>query len=255
MRTIAPILIHGFLVVGVLGCSSPERRREAEIPGELSLKEDRSRFDELRKAVPQDVRRDNDELALILKDMASPDRDEDPNKIRDRFARAVRQRRETMDAQLRKEREEFGKAERERREKSVKDARDERAAFAARGRGREERKRFFDDQDAKSREFFAAQSERRRAFEADVAGRRKDFEDYVRERQSRFNDELRAYTKAHYERKKGEDLKARMAEKEKRLKKGAERGESPQGGVPPTLGDELAQPPSGKVTPLQAEER
>lgn len=253
---LSAMLASASLSVSLIGCSGIERRLDDEdkkstevesgVPEELSLKSDRSHLDELRKDVPEDVRRDNDELATVIKDMSGTEKAIEPSKIRDRFQRAVRSRRSVMDSRLRKERETFNKTERDKREAFLSELKRARDEFASGRRDKDERKRFFDEQDGKRKEFFAEQTERRKAFESSITERRKDFEDYMRERNNQFNQELRAYTQAYHERRKNESLKSRMEDRERRQKKTSSGG-------PKTLDEELAEPASGKITPLQAE--
>ncbi len=188
-----------------------------QIPDEVSLKEDRAQLDELRKDIPEDVRRDNDEVAFILKNMATME--EEASKVRDRFNTAVRKRRDKMDKQLRKEREDFSKTERSTREDFLKKLQSEREDFNSSKRDSKERKKFFDKQDGVRKEFFADQSEKRKDFEGNVTERRKAFEDYVREQSNKFNQEHRAYSQAYVERRQALELKKRAEEKGKRLEK------------------------------------
>lgn len=181
------------------------------VPDEVSLKADRSELAELRKGVPSEVRRENDELAFILGLMAKGD--EEPGKVRERFNTAVRKRREKTDQDLRKRREEFTRGERKSREDFLKNAREERARFVKTKVDSEGRNRFFGEQDRKRKEFFAGEQDRRKEFESDMSERRKTFEDYIRERTNHFNQEYRAYTTAFYERKSAEALKKRTESK------------------------------------------
>src|SRR3954465_589750 len=151
-----------------------------KIPDEVTLKEDRSQLDELRKDIPEDVRRENDEVAFILKNMATME--EEPSKVRDKFQTAVRKRRDKMDNQLRKERDDFSKNERTSRETFLEKLKSEREDFNASKRDSKERTRFFDKQDGARKDFFADQSEKRKDFESNITERRRDFEDYVREK-------------------------------------------------------------------------
>ena len=185
------------------------------ITDEQSLTEDRTRLDELRKDIAGETKRENDELALILKDMSGWDLE--PTKVRERFNSALRKRRERMDRSLRSERERFSAAEAKAREQFLSTAKAEREQLASKRMDASDRKRFFDEQDRKRAEFFAGQKDARKDFEERITERRKTFEDYAREQSNEFNQELRAYSAAYQEGRRGEEAKKRMKQKEKRL--------------------------------------
>ncbi|MES2855719.1 MAG: hypothetical protein V4692_07645 [Bdellovibrionota bacterium] len=188
------------------------------VADEMSLKADRTELDELRKDIPEDLKKENDELALVLSMMK--DGTEEPGKVRDRFNTAVRKKREKSDKLMRKQREDFTKLERKTRDEFLKTQKSEREKFVdkAKKRSSDERRDFFNEQDTKRRDFFSNQSDSRREFESKITEDRKTFEDYVREQTNRFNQEHRAYSTGYYDRQKAEALKKRMDEKEKQIK-------------------------------------
>ena len=213
----------GFALI-LSSCSVSTKRAElqsdddkpTEVADEVSLRADRSEVADLRKDIPDDVKKENDELALVLSMMK--DGTDEPGKVRDRFNTAVRKKREKFDKTMRKQRDDFTKTERKTREEFLKNLKSERDSFVSgRKRTADARKEFFDDQDVKRRDFFSDQTDKRREFESEVNEERKTFEDYVREQTNRFNQEHREYSTAYYDRQKAEALKKRMAEKEKRI--------------------------------------
>jgi len=197
---------------------------------EVSLTSDRSQFDQLRKDIPADVRRENDELAFIRELMSNVD--EDPQKVRDRFSKVIRDKREKFDKNANKKREAYSKHERFNREAFLKKLKGEREEFIARKKlDSERRKEFFDEQEAQRQDYFSDEHESRKDFESTDQDLRKNFEAFVTEKTNQFNQEMRDYTTAYYERQKQLDLKKRAAEKAKELTKSNPKSE-PSGPSP-----------------------
>ena len=198
------------------GTSSAEKApaTNADVPNELSLKADRSALDEERKDIPDDKKRDNDELAGILQ-MVHAKPDQDPSDIRNRFGKAVRDRRDKNDKNLRKAREDYDKNERKTREAFLKTMKTERDKYMGAKHTADERKEFFDSQEDRRKDYFANQSDKRHDFEAKITEERKSFEDYMKEKNDQFTSDMREYTTAYYERKKQEALAKDTAQKVK----------------------------------------
>lgn len=183
-----------------------------EVSDEVSLRADRSHLADLRKDIPEDIKRENDELALVLELMSKGQ--EEPSKIRSRFNTVMRNRRDAHNKEMRKSREAYTKEERRARDAFLKALQEERNSFVGKKNvSSESRKRFFDAQDEKRKEYFANEREKRNEFESRINETRKTFEDYIRERTNDFNQEYRAYSSSYYERKKALDLKKRMERK------------------------------------------
>lgn len=186
---------------------------------EVSLKADRSAMDEARKDIPEEIRRENDEIAGLLSFVVR-ESDEEPNRLRDRFSSALRKKRERSDRELRKKRDDFTATERKKREEFLKKLKTDRDEFTSgRRRSTEERKRFFDDQDTSRRDFFSNERDLRKDFESSMQETRKNTEDYIREKQNAFNQDLRAYQQRYTERKRTLDLKKRAEEKARSLER------------------------------------
>ena len=245
------IVFAGLCIAGQLACQSLAKNikdkaadpnaaktdaNAGPVPDEVSLQADRSQFDELRKDIPAETKRENDELAFIRGLMAEGT--EEPSKVRDRFSKAIRDRRERFDRDMRKRRDDYTKVERKNREDFLKNAEREREGIRKRQMSGDERKRFFADQDAKRQDFFSQQNDKRKDFESKVTEDRKAFEDYARERTNEFNAEYRDYTAAFYDRKKGIDMKKRAEKKAKEIEKrdAASAPQSPIGGPAPSAG-------------------
>ena len=131
----------------------------APIPDEVSLREDRSSLEELRKGEPEEIKKQNDELALLLGLMK--DGTEEPSKVRERYNKIVRDKREKMDKRLRKERDAFSKSEKKGRDDFMKAAAKDRSKFMARKRSPEASKDFFDQQENKRKARFDEEREKR----------------------------------------------------------------------------------------------
>lgn len=214
----------GFLLVS---CSVVSKRPElqdsenkasATLTEDVSLKADRSELADLRKEIPEEIKKNNDELALIFK-MISPgqERDEEPSAIRERFNKALRDRRAKVDKELRRRRDQFNKTEKKTRDEFLKNLKESRESFVEKKRSQEERREFFNDQDKSRNEYFAEERDRRKEFESEISAARKEFDDYAREKQNLFNQEYRAYSTAYLERRNALALKKRADEKAKEI--------------------------------------
>lgn len=188
-------------------------------PGEVSLTADRSELADFRKDIPEEVKKSNDEIAMMMSFIAR-ESEEEPNRLRDRFSTALRKKREATDKKIRRAREDFTKHERAEREVFLKKSKDTREGYLSGSkRTADERKSFFETQDDKRKSFFADQSEKQKDFEQHVQEERKGVEDFNREKQNAFNQEWRAYQTRYNERKKQTDLKKRMEDKSRELER------------------------------------
>jgi hypothetical protein len=194
----------------------PQGSTLTEIPDEVSLKQDRSALSNERKDIPEDIKRSNDELSFIRGLMGQAD--EEPAKIRERFNKALRDRRTKFDKLMKERRDDFTKEEKRARDEFLGWLKADRNRFVKRNpkANSDRRKTFFDGQETRRADFFANERDRRRDFESRSMEERKTFEDYVRERTNEFNQELRAYTATYYDRKKNLDLKKKADEKARR---------------------------------------
>jgi hypothetical protein len=207
------IAIGILLALGLAGCetqtvhSNKLRSDEEEavprplVDDKYRLSADRQELEEMRKEIPPDQQRKNDEVAFLMK-LLNDNPEREPSKIREDFDRAIRKKRELVSKNFNKEREEFTKNERKTRDEFLKNQAKSRKDFLGGKHTKSEREEFFNDQDEKRREYFAAQREKRNDFEADMNERRRNFEDYAREKSNEFNAELRSYTKRYDEAKK-----------------------------------------------------
>lgn len=186
---------------------------------EVSLRADRAELDKLRGEVPEEVKKQNDEIAMLMSFVVR-ESEEDPQRLRDRFSTALRKKREAVNKKVSLAREAFSKKEKADRAEFVKESKSQRDAFVKnRKRSSDERRDFFSNQDDKRRAFFADQQERRKDFELQVQDERKSVEDSMREAQNAFNQELRSYQARYTERRKQLDLKKKMEEKSRSLER------------------------------------
>lgn len=208
----------GVLLLALLACSSSETRNQYArredgkplVDEKYSLKADRDALNKYRSEESEDVRRQNDESAMIPQ--LFQDTTKEPSKIREKFDSIVRKKREVFDKDINKERERFTNEERKNREAFLKDQKSERDSFMREKTSKEKRDDFFKTQEDKRKDYFSNQREKRDDFESDVRERRKNFEDYVREKQNEFNSEYRSYSRRFDEWKKQKEEERRQRE-------------------------------------------
>ena len=166
-----------------------------------SIKEDREKFEELRKNIPPEQQRQNDELAAM--ESFFSDSKKNPTDVRARFQKIISKKRDLFNKDMTKQRESYVKNERKMREDFVKSLEKERQAYVSdKKQSREQRKEFFDQLDLKRKDFFSSQKEKRDEFEANARDARKNFEDYIKEKTDTFNQEHKAFVKKHEEEKR-----------------------------------------------------
>ena len=171
------------------GSSSSSNGR---IDPKYSLTKDRSELAELRKDIPEETQRTNDEKALLNEWMS--DFRYAPEQVRDKFNNLVRKKRELFNKDLTKQRDSFSKEEKKAREDFLEQLKEDREQFLTRKTDSQKKQDFFYEQDTDRRDYFSNQRERRDEFESDQREKRKDFEDYVKEKTDEFNFELKDYT-------------------------------------------------------------
>ncbi|PIS11565.1 MAG: hypothetical protein COT73_03285 [Bdellovibrio sp. CG10_big_fil_rev_8_21_14_0_10_47_8] len=220
-KSIFSVFLASTLALILGACSTSSERRNTYrsdngdrplVDEKYSLSADRQALDHLRSQEPEDRRRENDELALILGLMSEVKRP--PSEVRNQFDQILRKKRELFNKDLSREREEFTKTERKKRETFLKDSQRARDEFNRDKHSREQRTEFYQEQSEKRSEYFADERDRRSDFESDVRERRKNFEDYARSKQNDFNQEYRAYSKKYDEMKKAERKQQEMRRQE-----------------------------------------
>lgn len=214
-------VIAGSVVLLLSGCRTSHKAQIAadraivhqELDGETSLREDRDHLAELRKEIPEETRKSNDELALQLNMMRQGN--ENPQMLRDRFQILVQKRRTSFREKTAKLREKYREEETKRRDDFLAQQKRKRDAFIKRKRPTGATRDFFVEQDKERQGFFSDERARRQAFESEVSAQSKDFDSYMRERQKEFDEQYRLYSKKFSEKPK--DKKAVTGDEFKRL--------------------------------------
>ncbi len=195
----------------LVGCSGEPLKTQADVhpkPIEVSLKADRSQLDDLRKEIPDEKKKENDELAAILDLFTSGGYDQEPNHIREKFDRIVRDKRLRMDREMRKARDEYNKEERKKRADFTHLQKQEHDDFEKKKPRPEDRKDFNSEQESKRQEFYSDERNNRAEFESNMNEKRHDIDDYLHSKSQQFSDELRNYSRDYYNRKTVKDSKA-----------------------------------------------
>lgn len=197
------LLATAFVVVlSLISCqTSPEGGSDPDsasdrsailVDAKYSLTKDRTELDTLRESIPVDVKKKNDEAALMAEWFG--EFKYAPEVIREKFSNLVRKKRELFNKDMTKAREEFNKNEKKYRDTFLKNLENERKDFLRYKADREKRADFFSDQDEVRRNFFAEQREKRDEYESEVREKRKNFDDYMKEKMDDFNVELKYYS-------------------------------------------------------------
>lgn len=209
------LLSVSLVMTGLMGCvSGPQvsdiKKKPAAAPEltpptlqpdklleETTLTEDKRKIENLRQSIPEDKRRENDDLKEILSYMGEVK--EHPQRIREKFNRVSQRVREKHRKEVQRIREAFNKQEKSYRDQFYLNLKKERADFLSRKHDREKVKQFYDEQDAKRREFSADERDRRHQFTSDLKTKEDDFNQDLREKVNEFNQEHRVYSQKYKE--------------------------------------------------------
>ena len=225
LRRWSVFLFPGLLGAFLLSCTvktrddlqSPDKAQaplQTDIQ-EHSVKEDRSRFEDVRQEIPGDIKRENDELALVLSLMK--DFKNSPSEVRSRFDRVMRRKRDDFNKKIRQEREDYTREERLKRDSYLSLASEQKEQLRDKSLDRD-RKEFLSRKYRDERDrFFNDAREQRQDKENQWRERHRDFESYLREKRTEFEDELRGYTQQYYEYESNLRLKAKMDAKSENM--------------------------------------
>ncbi|MES2768580.1 MAG: hypothetical protein V4596_05475 [Bdellovibrionota bacterium] len=204
MIKLAAIFVLTVLMTGLTSCSSTSSKNTEEI----SLKADRKLLDKYRTEMPEDIKAENDYMALVLKDMSEVK--SKPQDVRDRYYKEVRRKRDAFNKQHRQIREKFNREEKKKRDEFLAEAKKERTSFASKKHASSESSAFFSEQNTKRNVFFQDQSDARKEFESQMDQSRRDFNDDMNLKQKQFDDSYREYMKnfQEKEKQKKEEMKA-----------------------------------------------
>lgn len=173
---------------------------QKELSGEMSLKADREALAEMRKGIPEEKRKSNDELALYLQLMKQGT--ENPEIVRNKFSSLVEKKRQSFRDKVQKLRASYSKSEAKRRDEYLNSQQQKRKGYVATKRKPDEMREYFAQQDKDRQSFFADERDRRANFESEINGQSKDFDSYMREKMNEFNEQYRLYAKQFSERSK-----------------------------------------------------
>jgi hypothetical protein len=199
------ILTLTLLMTGLTSCSTAEQKNTEEI----SLKADRKLLDKYRAEIPEDIREENDFMALVLKDMAEVKMN--PHDVRTHYYKEVRRKRDTFNKQHRKIREKFHRDAKKKRNEFLTNLKKERADFVASKPTSQESSEFFREQNTKRSAFFQDQSDLRKDFESEIESARRDFNDDMKLKQKQFDDAYREYFKNYQEMEKQKKMERQQA--------------------------------------------
>lgn len=240
------LFLLGSLSLGWVTSCAPLQNRAASgaANSEVSLTSDQKAVEDLRKNVPPEKRKENDELAIILSLMGEIKLE--PSTIREKYDRLMRKRREDFRRTQQKEREVYSREERKRREEFLATQKKERDAFKARKADREATQNFFAEQELKRKDFFANEREKRSEFESSSREKNNDFNANMREWQQTFTQELRVYSQRHREWKKAnqEKLKSGLNSASPAAKAPMTQSPSSSSSGGPPLPPQFTEPPS-----------
>ncbi len=173
--------------------TSNEPRAEGStlVDPKYSLSKDRSELDKIRESVPVDLKKTNDEKALMADWFVEVKHE--PEKIRDKYDALVRKKRDLFNKDMTKSREDFNKAEQKKRADFLKGLEEERTEFMGKKADKDKKSEFFNEQDEKRKGFMEDQKDKREDYESETREKRKNFEDYLKEKSDDFSSELKAY--------------------------------------------------------------
>jgi hypothetical protein len=173
---------------------------QKELSGEMSLKADREALAEMRKGIPAEKQKSNDELALYLQLMKQGT--EQPAIVRDKFTVLMEKKRASFRDKVQKLRASYSRSETKRRDEFLDSQKAKRTDYLKSKRKPEEMREFFGEQDKDRQAFFSDERDRRASFEADINGQSKDFDSYMHEKLNEFNEQYRLYSKQFSEKPK-----------------------------------------------------
>lgn len=179
---------------------SKENSTETLVDAKYSLQADREALEELRKDIPPETKKENDEKAFF--DQLMADESRHPSEVQNQFTKMMNKKRDLFNKDMNKVREQFNGQQKKARESFTEEQSSLRKDFSRQKATPNERKEFFDKLEGKRKDFYSQQKEQRDEFEADFRDKRKNFEDYVRAKNAEFNQLYRDYGRRYQERKK-----------------------------------------------------
>lgn len=206
--SVGKIFLSLLMVLFYLGCTT--KNRPSDMTGELtqdsevetSLSSDQKEIEKLRANIPEDIKRSNDSLKEIIELMG--ELKVHPSKVREKFDKKHRDRRNDFQKDFRKTRENFNKDERKKRDAFLANQKKERDSAKKSDMTREQNVEFYAEIDRKRRDFFAEQNEIRRTFDSEQKEKSQDFYEELNQQRKEFNEEWKSYNQRWQEWQKNE---------------------------------------------------
>jgi len=200
---------YSTLVLFAYGCTSVHEHnswdRNSPDSGEVSVKEDQDKLNEMRKDIPEEKKKTNDRLGEMLKrwkdDRMAPER------LRDKFSDEIRKQRTEIEKRHKREREDFTRGQQDSRKAFQEKQKDAREDFLSSKPKSEKREQFISRQGEDRDRFNSDAHDARDEFEERIKDERKEFESDISDRWSEFRSEYPEYVKAYNEAKTAEQKK------------------------------------------------
>lgn len=202
------------LVSGCASTDSSQTKTEPLVQDKYSLAADREALSNLRKEIPEEIQKENDEKAFMDQMMLSTS--SSPTEVRNKFSRILNKKRELFNKDMNRARQEFNNKSKKDQEEFIKIQQEQRKSLSRKKVDSDARKEFYDSLDLKRKDFFSEQKEKRDVFEENIREQRKNFDDYVRAKTDEFNQLHRDYSKRFEEAKKLKAAEKQQAEKQKK---------------------------------------
>jgi hypothetical protein len=191
------------LVVAVafaVGCTTTSRSSDSP---EVSLKADQAKVDELRKNIPDEVKKSNDRLGDMLRRWK--DSQMEPEKLRDRFSDEIRKSRLEIEKRHHRERDDFNRAQKDKRRDFQDKQKDDRDHFLSSKHDSEKRSEYMNRLSEDRDRFNSDIHDERDEFEDRIREERKNFESDIADRWSEFRNEFPEYVKEYSEKKEAKE--------------------------------------------------
>lgn len=159
---------------------------------DVSLKGDKGEIERLRKAIPEDRRKRNDDLKDVLQyfgEVRLP-----PEEIQEKYDQMFERQRDQFNRLKEKEREQFDKQEQKDRDAFDKQQKAAREDFLNSHHSSDDRETFFNDQEAKRQDFNDTEHEKRDEFNTGWHERTDDFNSDVQDKRQEFQEQFREYS-------------------------------------------------------------
>jgi hypothetical protein len=180
------------LIIGVV--ASSVSAQQSTLDQEISLSDDRKHLEELRKDIPEDTKKENDELAFILK--LFEDKKRKPNQIRQEFNRRLSSYRKKKQKYFKKLNKEYSKQEKTQRKSFLAQSKKKRDEFLKKESSKQDRDDFFKEERSLNDEFFSEEREKRRDFESEVRAQQREFEQELNDRRKDFEHRMKEFQDA-----------------------------------------------------------